>query len=130
MMDAYISKEAHQTLAALSLIFSESNSDGLLIGHKRGHRYFVEKIFPTLKGFFPSQEKYLAMNELFEEKILGFYSFSKDEEKNKKILKPFAHGKLFLQIRLNKNKKMTIKSYVIDYKNEFFLSPIHLKSNK
>jgi len=130
MMDAYLSKEAYQTLAALSLISSESNSDGLLIGHKRGHRYFVEKIFPTLKGFFPSREKYFAMNKLFEEKILGFYSFAKDEKKNKKILTPFAHGKLILQIRLNKNKKMTIKSYVIDYENEFFLSPIHLKSNK
>lgn len=129
-MDAYLSKEAYQTLAALSLISSESNSDGLLIGHKRGHRYFVEKIFPTLKGFFPSREKYFAMNKLFEEKILGFYSFAKDEKKNKKILTPFGHGKLFLQISLNKNKKMTVKSYVIDYENEFFLSPIHLKSNK
>ena len=129
-MDAYLSKEAYQTLAALSLISSKSNSDGLLIGHKRGHRYFVEEIFPTLKGFFPSREKYFAMNKLFEEKILGFYSFAKDEKKNKKILTPFAHGKLFLQISLNKNKKMTVKSYVIDYENEFFLSPIHLKSNK
>ncbi|MEE9390669.1 MAG: hypothetical protein V3U91_05445 [Candidatus Aminicenantaceae bacterium] len=129
-MDAYLSTEAYQTLAALSLISSESNSDGLLIGHKRGHRYFVEKIFPTLKGFFPSREKYFAMNKLFEEKILGFYSFVKDEKKNKKILTPFGHGKLFLQISLNKNKKMTVKSYVIDYENEFFLSPIHLKSNK
>ena len=129
-MDAYLSKEAYQTLAALSLISSESNSDGLLIGHKRGHRYFVEKIFPTLKGFFPSREKYFDMNKLFEEKILGFYSFVKDEKKNKKILTPFGHGKLFLQISLNKNKKMTVKSYVIDYENEFFLSPIHLKSNK
>jgi hypothetical protein len=129
-MDAYLSTEAYQTLAALSLISSESNSDGLLIGHKRGHRYFVEKIFPTLKGFFPSREKYFDMNKLFEEKILGFYSFVKDEKKNKKILTPFGHGKLFLQISLNKNKKMTVKSYVIDYENEFFLSPIHLKSNK
>lgn len=129
-MDAYLSTEAYQTLAALSLISSESNSDGLLIGHKRGHRYFVEKIFPTLKGFFPSREKYFAMNKLFEGKILGFYSFVKDEKKNKKILTPFGHGKLFLQISLNKNKKMTVKSYVIDYENEFFLSPIHLKSNK
>ncbi len=70
------------------------------------------------------------MNKLFEEKILGFYSFAKDEKKNKKILTPFGHGKLVLQISLNKNKKMTVKSYVIDYENEFFLSPIHLKSNK
>ncbi len=130
MMDAYLSQEAYQTLTALSLISSQSNTDGLLIGHKRGHRYFVEKILPTLKDFFPSREKYFAMNKLLEEKILGFYSFTQDEKKIKKILTPFTYGKLFLQIRFNKNKKITIKSYVIEYEDEFFLLPIKLKPHK
>ncbi|UCC40443.1 MAG: hypothetical protein JSV96_03055 [Candidatus Aminicenantes bacterium] len=129
-MDAHLSREAYQALTALGLIYSQSNPDGLLIGHKRGHRYFVEKIFPTPKGFFPSRETFFTMNEFFKEKILGFYSFAKDEKKIKKILAPFTHGKLFLEIRLDKKRKMTIKSYIIDYENEFFLSAIQLKSNK
>ncbi|TET26344.1 MAG: hypothetical protein E3J76_00410 [Candidatus Aminicenantes bacterium] len=129
-MDAFLSKEALQMLLALSLISSTSNSDGLLIGHKRGHRFFVEKIFSSSKGFFPSLKKYYSLNQAFDKKILGFYSFQTDDKKVKKILAPFAYGKLFLQININKQKKMAFKSYIIDYEKEFFLSPIQLKSNK
>ena len=129
-MDAFLSKEAFQMLLALSLISSTSNSDGLLIGHKRGHRFFVEKIFSSSKGFFPSLKKYYSINKAFDKKILGFFSFQTDDKKVKKILAPFAYGKLFLQININKQKKMAFKSYIIDYEKEFFLSPIQLKSNK
>ena len=129
-MDAFLSKEAFQMLLALSLISSTSNSDGLLIGHKRGHRFFVEKIFSSSKGFFPSLKKYYALNQAFDTKILGFFSFQTDDKKVKKILAPFAYGKLFLQINTNKQKKMAFKSYIIDYEKEFFLSPIQLKSTK
>lgn len=130
LMDAYLSQEAYQSLTALSLISSSSNSDGILIGHKRGHRYFIEKILPTLKGFFPSIEKYFVMNQLFDDKLLGFFSFEPDEKKIKKILAPFACGKLFLRIHLNKSKKMTIKPFIINYEKDFFLSPILLKPYK
>ena len=129
-MDAFLSKEAFQMLLALSLISSTSNSDGLLIGHKRGHRFFVEKIFSSSKGFFPSLKKYYALNQAFDTKILGFFSFQTDDKKVKKILAPFAYGKLFLQININKQKKMAFKSYIIDYEKKFFLSPIQLKSTK
>lgn len=129
-MDAYLSQEACQSLAALRLIPSSSNSDGLLIGHKRGHRLFVEKIFPSLPGFFPSLKKYHELDQLFNGKLLGFFSFKPDEKKIKKILAPFAFGKLFLEISLNQQKKMSIKSYVIEYENEFFLLPVKLTSHK
>ncbi len=129
-MDAYLSQEAYQSLTALNLISSSSSSDGLLIGHKRGHRFFVEKIFPTLPGFFPSLKKYHELDQLFNGKLLGFFSFNPDEKKIKRILAPFACGKLFLEISSNQQKKMTIKSYVVDYENEFFLLPVGLTSHE
>lgn len=129
-MDAYLSQEAYQSLAALILISSSSNSDGLLIGHKRGHRFFVEKIFPSLPGFFPSLKKYHELDQLFNGKLLGFFSFKPDEKKIKKILAPFACGKLFLEINLIQQKKVAIKSYVIDYENDFFLLPVKLTSHQ
>jgi len=125
-MDAYLSEETYQSLAALILISPRSSSDGLLIGHKRGHRFFVEKIFPSLPGFFPSLKKYHELDQLFNGKLLGFFSFSPGEKKIKKILAPFACGKLFLEISSNQQKKMTIKSYVIDYENKFLLLPVKL----
>jgi hypothetical protein len=129
-MDAYLSQEAYQSLNAINLISSSSSSDGLLIGHKRGHRFFVEKIFPSLPGFFPSLKKYHELDQLFDGKLLGFFSFNPNKEKVKKILSPFACGKLFLEISSSKQKKMTIKSYVVDYENEFFLLPVGLVSHE
>ncbi len=129
-MDAYLSEETYQSLAALILISARSSSDGFLIGHKRGHRFFVEKIFPSTPGFFSSLKKYHELDQLFNGKLLGFFSFNPDEKKIKKLLASFACGKLFLEINLSRQKKMTIKSYVIDYENEFFLLPVGLTSQK
>jgi hypothetical protein len=129
-MDAYLSQEAYQSLTALNLISPRSSSDGLLIGHKRGHRFFVEKIFPSLPGFFPSLKKYHELDQLFNGKLLGFFSFNPDEKKIKKILAPFACGQLFLEISSSQQKKVTIKSYVVDYENEFFLLPVGLTSHE
>lgn len=129
-MDAYLSEETYQSLAALILTSPRSSSDGFLIGHKRGHRFFVEKIFPSLPGFFPSLKKYHELDQLFSGKLLGFFSFNPDEKKIKKILAPFACGKLFLEVSSNQQKKMTIKSYVIDYENEFFFLPVKLTSHE
>ena len=129
-MDAYLSREAYESLRALKLISSRSTSEGFLLGHKRGPRFFVEKIFLSMPGFFPSLQKYQELDQLFDGKLLGFFSFNPDENKVKKILAPYTCGKLLLKIKLNKQKKMTIQSYVIDYENEFFLFPIKIKSQK
>jgi hypothetical protein len=69
------------------------------------------------------------MDQLFDGKLLGFFSFNTDEKNVNKILAPYACGKLFLKIILNEQKKMTIQPYVIDYENVFFLFPIKLKSH-
>jgi hypothetical protein len=129
-MDAYLSREARQSLTALRLVSSNALPDGLLLGHKRGHRFFVEKILPSLKGFFPSIKKYQELDEFYEGKLLGFFSLQPDEKKIKKILAPFAYQKLFLEINLNTRKEIAIKPHVIDYDKEFFLVPIKLKNSK
>ncbi len=129
-MDAYLSPEACRSLIALRLLSSNSIPDGFLIGHKRGHRFFVEKIFPSLEGFFPSLEKYQEVDKFFEGKILGFFFFRLNENKIKKISAPFAYSKLLLEINLHAQKEMEIKPYIIDRDKEFFLLPIKLKRSK
>jgi len=129
-MDAYLSREAYHFLMGLNLVASKANRDGLLLGHKRGQRFFVEKILPTQKGFYSSFENYLAADTLLGGKLVGFFSFNSDEKKIKKILLPFAFGQLFLDIYLDKKNKLTIKSFIIDYEKDFFLSPVDLKLPK
>lgn len=129
-MDAYLSREAFQSLKALCLVSSNSIPDGFLIGHKRGHSFFVEKISPSLEGFFSSLEKYQELDNLYEGKILGFFTFRPDEKKIKKILAPFAYRKLFLEINPHTQKEMAIKPYIIDHDEDFLLLPIKLKKPK
>lgn len=125
-MDAYLSQGAYLSLTTLALLSPAAYSDGLLIGHKRGHRFFVEKILSSMPGFFPSLKKYHELENLYQGKLLGFYSFRPDEKKINKILAPYACGKLLLKIQPNRQKSLSIKSFVVDYKNNFLLLPVKL----
>ncbi len=129
-MDAYLSREARQILEALSLVSSNSKSDGFLIGHKRGHRLFVEKILPSKEGFFPSLQTYHQLEEFFEGQLLGFFSFRTDEKKMSRLLAPYAYGKLFLEINSIPQNQLAITPYVVDYEKNFFLRPIKLKKSR
>ena len=124
-MDAYISAEARQFLQAQ--IIMGARIDGFLLGHKRGRRLFVEEILPTQKGFFPSYEKYAALNTHLNDRIIGFFSFNPEENTTQKILAPFAQGKLFLDITPRDGDKLDIESYIVDFDERFYLSPIKLK---
>jgi len=129
-MEVYLSEEVLKSLSALRLVLSGATKDGLLIGHKRGHMFFVERILPTCRGFFSSENIFLSLIELFNNKILGFYSFRADQKKTKKILAPFSYGKLFLNIEIDKKGQMVIKPFVIEHEKDFFLVPIKFKSNR
>ena len=125
-MDAYLSDEARNSLEALNIV--RGDQDGLLLGHMRGHRFFVEKIFPTQKGFFSSQKQYISLNQHFSDRVIGFFSFNSNEQKAKKVLAPLTQGKLYLSIHSQGDDALDIQSYRIDYKDRFYLSPIRLKS--
>jgi hypothetical protein len=125
-MDAYLSDEARNSLEALNIV--RGDQDGLLLGHMRGHRFFVEKIFPTQKGFFSSQKQYISLNQHFSDRVIGFFSFNSNEQKAKKVLAPLTQGKLYLSIHSQGDDALDIQSYMIDYKDRFYLSPIRLKS--
>lgn len=129
-MDVYLSLEAENNFKALQEISSDLICDGLLIGHKRGHRYLIEKIFPTMENFFPNVEKYYSLNQMFKDRIVGFYSFKGNDKKLKIILSPFAYGKLYIEVELNKEKRINFKPYLIDFRKNFYLSPITLAPKK
>ncbi|UCE42224.1 MAG: hypothetical protein JSV17_04440 [Candidatus Aminicenantes bacterium] len=127
-MEVLLSNEAVQSFSALQCGLSNTNTDGFLIGHRRGGMYFVEKIFPSQKGFFPSDRGYFAMRENLDDKIVGFYSFQTTESKLKKILAPIAFGKVFLRFDRDKMNQWVIKPFAIEHDKNFFLLPIDLKS--
>ena len=126
-MDAYLAAEAHQALKALGSLSAKPDLSGFLVGHKRGHRFFVEKIFLLPEGFRPTLENYHDLNRLLDDKIIGFFAFPADAKHRQRLLQPFACGKLFLGVRVNKKGGLRFESYLIDYADRFFASPIKLR---
>lgn len=127
-MEVLLSEEVIQSFSALQCGLSDTNTDGFLIGHKRGDLFFIEKIFSSQKGFFSSDQKYFAMKQNLDDKILGFYSFQTTDSKLKKILAPIAYGKIFLRLDRDKTDQWVIIPYAIEHDQDFFLLPIELKS--
>jgi hypothetical protein len=129
-MEVYLSEEVTESLSALRLDLSSANTDGFLIGHRQAHLFFVEKIFPSCRGFFSSKKVFLSLTKLLHNRILGFYSFQVDQKKTNKLLSPLFYGRLFLDVKINKKNQMVIQPFVIEHEEDFFLSPIKIKFNR
>jgi hypothetical protein len=124
-VDGYLAEEALLDLEGQALDPLAQKTAGLLLGHKRGPRFFVEKIFPCRAAFFSTLQNYRALDHHFGSRIIGFYSFDSNPRKKHQLCRPFACGKLYLEIRPGR-KKLTMKASVIDYKDKFYFRPVPL----
>jgi hypothetical protein len=127
-MEVFLSKEAKQSFSALRCCLSNTNTDGFLIGHRRGNMFVVERILPSPAGFYSSVEKYFELKKGLDDRILGFYSFRMNERKLKKILTPFTFGKIYLALDSEDSDRLEIKPFAIEHDRKFFLRPINLRS--
>ena len=126
-MDTYLSPEAQRLLLALALIPSRQSGEGLIIGHQIGPRYFIERVYLLPHLFNSLPQKFFELEETFKNKLIGFWGYNLSPRKINKILAPFSFGNLFLELNFKSPAKLRIKSFLIDYKDKFFLSPISLK---
>lgn len=114
--------------AIQALHFIQALSEGFLIGHKRGKRFYIEDILAVQKGFFPSPDDLLSLDVLYEHRIIGFFSKRDDQDITQNILTPASYGKLFIHFRENHRKQLAWKASVIEYNQNFFLQPLHLSA--
>lgn len=125
-MDAFLSEDALMFLEALGALPADPREAGYLIGHIRGGRFIVEKVFPAGGSFARPPDRFHELNGIFGSRIIGFFQIRPDEKSRAGLLKPFAYGKLFLDVRFAGSDKMSVKPFVIDYRDNFFFSPIRL----
>lgn len=126
-MDAYLSEEALGRLKACLLLAGRSAAAGFLLGHKRGHRVFVESVFPTSRGFFSSPQKFREADAALGGKVVGFFFSGKNSGHERTLLQPIAMGKLYLEILSFSKDKVEILSSLIDFDGEFMFMPLKLK---
>lgn len=124
-MDAYLTHDAARTLRVLALL-PAAEAEGFLLGHRRGGRVVIEKALPTQKGFFPSLDSFIQVDDLLGGAVVGFFSFNLRRDRLKKILAPFACGLIFLEASSFKSKSpkpRAPKAFVIEFDRTFRLRP-------
>ena len=125
-MDAFISAEAVRALRALSAFPASKLATGLLIGHKRAGRFFVESAFPAPAGFKPGPKNFPVLNEAFQDRIIGFFVYGTGAAARRPFLQPLACGRLLLEIHRRKSGGDAYSAFAIDYDGRFKTAPIEL----
>lgn len=123
-MDAFLTIEAQQTLRAVKAISPRRNAAGLLVGHKRGKRFFIEKAFPVPRNFQPSLKNLVILQEIFNGRLIGFFLLNPSEKDERALLQPFACGKMFLAIESRSPAESILIGYLIDYDGRYILEQI------
>jgi hypothetical protein len=125
-MDVYLSDEAWQHLRAQALEIPRRRVGGLLLGHRRGGRFFVESIFPCSFGDFPSDRKYQALDGIFEGKIIGFYCSGRRAGPAAGKLPTFSYNKVYLEFDPHPKEGLILRPAVVEYSDSFHLVPAAL----
>jgi len=121
-MGVYLGCEARKYLEGLAL--ARSCLEGILIGHKQGHEYYIEQVFPFHKALCMTEESFTEINQHFDDKVVGFYTFSLEEREGVKYFVPFAVGKVLLRIKTDRKKSISVNSFCIDYDDAFILKSV------
>jgi hypothetical protein len=128
-MDALLATEARHALEALSLSRSPASA-GILLGHKRGFRFIIERVVPTRAGYYPTQRTYLRLDALFQQTVIGFFSFSAAAGLAKLTPPPFAVGKVFLCLKRGPNGRLSFRTFSPDHSGRFILRPVRMATVK
>ena len=124
-MDVYLSRQALLQLEAMSVISGEG--EGILYGHKQGHRFFVENVLPAQGVFSSAPERLRRLQDLLQDSFLGFFSLDSREVKMEDVMGPTSVGKVFLDVRSRPEKKPSFSASIIEYDGTFRLLPVKIK---
>ncbi|MBM3310083.1 MAG: hypothetical protein FJY80_01090 [Candidatus Aminicenantes bacterium] len=127
-MDVYIAREAEKEIAALGLFGEGKGSLGLLLGHTRGKRFFVEGLFVAPGRDWPSLDGLYALDRLFEGRVIGFFAFRPGGPAARALLAPQAVGKAYLEIsRARRTGTFKLAASAVDFDGRFKFVPLPLR---
>ncbi len=126
-MDVFISREASVDLDALKIMRPEPSAWGLLIGHRRGPRFFVERIFPAAAGaVLPPPGGLDELDRLFGRKVVGFFAVRPGAALKKSLLGPYFYGRVLLDVHFSRGGPV-LRAFVVEFDRTFFLAPVPLE---
>ena len=125
-MDVQITPEARREIEALRILRPRSSAWGFLVGHKRGPRFFVEKVFPAAgAAAAPSEPLIATIDTVWPGRVIGLFAVRPAPEFRKALLGPVLYGKLFLRLGPIPGKS-SLRPFVVEFDRKFFLQPVSL----
>jgi len=125
-VDVFITLEARREIEALGIVRPRRSTWGVLIGHRRGFRFVVEKVFPAGDGRSVPKEGLLAgLDGIWPGRTIGLFAVSPDASFKKAVLGPAWYGKLILRWS-GPAKAPVVRPSVVEFGRKFFLAPVPL----
>ena len=119
--------EASLDLKALALLRPKPPTWGLLIGHRRGGRVFVERFFPAGAGTaLPAPVRLDELDRGLGRRIVGCFAVRPSPAFKKSLLAPYFYGRLFLDVSSGK-RGPRLKPYVVEFSRTFRFVPVRLE---
>ncbi|MGA2534201.1 MAG: hypothetical protein ABSG19_14335 [Candidatus Aminicenantales bacterium] len=127
-MDVFVTRKASAELDALRILRPAPSAWGLLIGHRRGPRFFVERIFPAADGaVLPPHGGLDELDRLFGRKVVGVFAVRPGAALMKSLLGPYLCGRVLLDVRFSRGKTL-LKPFLVEFDRTFFLAPVPLEA--
>jgi len=125
-VDVLITPEAGREIEALRALRAAPSTWGVLIGHKRGPRVIVEKVFPAGSGAAPFDEAAAAeLERIWPGRVVGVFAVRPGPAFRKAVLAPLFYGKVVLDLDATR-QTVLMRPAVVDFDRKFFLAPAGL----
>jgi hypothetical protein len=123
-MDALLTPEARREIEALRAVRPRTGTWGVLVGHKRGFRFIVEKVFMAGGPDSVPDERLLAgLDGVWPGRTIGLIAVRPSAAFMKAVRGPAWFGKLFLRIS-GPGKAPVVRPSIVDFERAFFLAPV------
>jgi hypothetical protein len=125
-VDVFITPEARREIEALRVARPAVATWGFLVGHKRGFRFIVEKVFPagSIRAL-PSERLLAGLDRIWPGGVIGLFAFRPGAAFKKAIFGPAWYGKLVIHLSLS-GRTAAIRPSMVEFERRFFLAPVAL----
>ena len=125
-MDVLLTPEARREVEALRAFRPRPGTWGVLVGHRRGPRFIVEKIMAAgAPGTVPGEELLERLDTVWPGRTVGLVAVRPGAAFKKAARGPAWYGKLVLEIA-GTARAPVLRPFVVEFERRFFLDPIRL----
>jgi hypothetical protein len=123
-VDVLIIPEAKRELEAIRAFRPRPGMWGVLVGHRRGSRFIVEKVLAAGEpGTVPGEKLLERLDTVWPGRTIGLIAVRPGAALKKAVCGPAWYGKLVLEIA-GTARAPVIRPFVVEFERKFFLEPI------